>query len=59
MLVSQSKRKSLYSFVPWTSTILNFFDGPKPKTSHPKGFARFISQMKLVKTNKMSSVWQS
>ena len=23
MLVSQSKRKSLYSFVPWTSTILN------------------------------------
>ena len=35
------------------------FDGPKPKTYRPKSFARFISQMEVVKTNKVSAVWQS
>ena len=32
------------------------FGCPVPKSSYPKTFARFLSQMELVKTNEMVAV---
>ena len=58
MLVRRSKRKSFTFICPLDKHYIKF-DGPKPKTSRPKSFARFISQMEVVKTNKVSAVWQS
>ena len=35
------------------------FGCPKPKSSCPKCFARFLSQMELIQTNEMAMLWQS
>ena len=35
------------------------FACPIPKSSRPKSFARFVSQMELIKSNEMVAEWQS
>ena len=39
--------------------IIKKFGCPKSKSSCPKSFIRFLSQIELPKTNEMAPVWQS
>ena len=50
--VNQSKRKMFLSTCPSDK----HYGCPIPKSSYPKSFARFLSQMELVKTNEMVAV---
>ena len=51
----QSKRKIFLSTCPSDKHYIKF-GCPIPKRSYPKRFARFLSQMELVKTNEMVAV---
>ena len=50
--VMQSKRKIFLSTFPSVKHYIKF-GCPKPKSSCPKSFARFLSQMELMKTNEL------
>ena len=54
----QSKRKMLLSTCLSDKHYVKF-GFLKPTSSCPKSFARFVSQMELVKTIEMAAVWQT
>ena len=54
-LKRQSKRK-MFLFTCPSDKLYIKFGCPVPKSSHPKTFARFLSQMELVETNEMVAV---
>ena len=53
--VNQSKRNIFLFTCPSDKHYIKF-GCPIPKSSYPKSFARFLSQMELVKTNEMVAV---
>ena len=52
-VINRVREKFSHPLVPWTSPVL------KPKSSCPKRFARFLSQVEIIKTNEMAMLWQS